>query len=457
MPEQVRLEDYELENLLGTVDVLAYPPEQALAQFEALRQGLQDHGRPSDLLWALLNSGVHSRRLAEDIGTQLYSWDAESKLGQIDDGEFRLFVMLYDQLRRITGSQLGAPPINLLDMRLVLQKRLDEEGFLSVSSKGGLYRFLAHANSGMVMDGPFGTPVREHIEELLGRTDPMTALEDYLFLFLVNEETPLLKTSPHEEETVNEYPAKAANRKRYLRDCWEEDGFLFARGGSPAPLNTRVYVNPRAEFMTELFTAFRRELLRSGAYFNMKTPMLIGDGGEYRTDKLVIYGDIAQREKLRAAVDRVYQKHRPMFGFETPKFAIPWRRGPQFQRADGIAVTTQPRFRDQAVGERRGRNRSDFSHNSLMAHLLAHMTVAAHEQGLWVGDPSFPAAQVFDQLCRERDLNPDIPALNASSDPQAIFELATGQPEFSIADPDDGYDPLGGGHDYDEKDDSDEW
>jgi|GEM_PF-6576211 hypothetical protein len=355
-------------------------------------------------------------------------------LGDIPDETLLRILGIYFQMDRTHLHEGGDGRISSM-----ISKRLSPQQLMQAWSKGALHRFVAFATSKRISPNtsefvsqrkqlpflcsniqrePSNNRRKKYEDELKNSCYAFLTAEEHLLHPPTDLRLPLeAMASPQ----VRRHNRRAEHMARYVRGAeFMDSGWLYKYG---LESGIRVYMNARVGHGPDLFREVDRAARKLRIQFDFKTPIK-GDRSLGYTDDLVLYPTLDQRDEIRELILMIAKTQGDRLGFETPKFAIPFRMGEDMRIIPGVAISSDPSFYDESP---LGTDKMHYhSLNSLLSKILALLMIEAHSQDMWLDDPNFDTEGVFDRLCTEHRLNPYIPALNNDDNPEDFYEFATG-------------------------------
>lgn len=223
---------------------------------------------------------------------------------------------------------------------------------------------------------------------------------------------------------------KEGGTYRFIPESTDKD-HLWLYGSNekekPSGPRVRIYINVKPDSRIDIFEYAHEQLKLWQVPHTIKilaTPKLENLS---RIDTIVIYTEPGFHRRLRPALNGIFREGKHAFRSETPRFAMPWRLGPNFEATPGVSVAAQPNW-ELAIPEVIPKEKEkENSFNGLMARILTIMVLFARDHGYHVSDPNFRAEKFFMDSCLKCGLNPRIPAINANDSIEDYYQLVTGQ------------------------------
>ena len=338
--------------------------------------------------------------------------------------EFLRCLMLQDQLARFSLSELRLSESSLRRGALEPYFR-NPEFLLGMSSRGALQHFLLWARhnlgpemlDGMLEEDPSGDLLRNIVLGFLIDQPGETVMSDVEFeKFSVRHSVKVMDCEQEDYDCVRQ----GKNKKDENAPHWLYSDYAENKRGH---CRARIYLNPHPDFLIEVFRSIHDRLRLWSIPHAIKVIVNPGPENLVASDLVVVYTSPTFHRKLRPALNGTLRDIRDVLRPETPKFAMPWRTGPNFEMVQGVAIAAEPRV-DAEILKDAGIKRS---FNQVTSSILRDLVLIAKEERYHVSDRAFPVEDVFDELCRHYGLNPKIPALNTDDSVEDYYRLVTGQ------------------------------
>ena len=161
----------------------------------------------------------------------------------------------------------------------------------------------------------------------------------------------------------------------------------------------RFYFNLKPEHVAQVFSKTAEAFCDAGLHSQMKIPM-VGDTEVFnRLDKMVVYFDAEEEQKVLQVLENLYGNNPEAFDETgTPRFTaeVKNQRG---EKMVGIGFAEEPPFRNESFG-------------SIRAKVLADVYLDAKHSGRSVFDPNFDFGASFRTACLKYQVDPQNPAFN---------------------------------------------
>lgn len=172
----------------------------------------------------------------------------------------------------------------------------------------------------------------------------------------------------------------------------------------------RFYFNLKPEYVGQVFSKTAEAFRDAGLHSQMKIPMA-GDARAFnRLDKMVVYFDAEEEQRVLQVLENLYRSSPEAFDETgTPRFTaeVKNQRG---EKMAGIGFAEEPPFRNESFG-------------TIRAKVLADVYVEAKNSRRSITDPNFDFASAFRRACLKYQVDPQNPAFNMQRGPEKFSEL----------------------------------
>ena len=173
----------------------------------------------------------------------------------------------------------------------------------------------------------------------------------------------------------------------------------------------RFYFNLRPEYVGQIFHKTAEAFRDAGLHSQMKIPM-VGEAEVFnRLDKMVIYFDAEEEQKVLQVLENVYSSNQGAFDDTgIPRFTaeVKNQRG---EKMAGVGFAEEPPFRTESFG-------------TIRAKVLADVYIEARNSRRSISDPNFDFETAFRRACLKHQVDPQNPAFNLQRDrPEKFKEL----------------------------------
>lgn len=172
----------------------------------------------------------------------------------------------------------------------------------------------------------------------------------------------------------------------------------------------RFYFNLKLEHVGRVFSKTAEAFRGAGLHSQMKIPMA-GDARKFnRLDKMVVYFDAEEEQKVLQVLENLYRSNPEAFDETgTPRFTaeVKNQRG---EKMAGIGFAEEPPFRNESFG-------------SIRAKVLADVYIEARNSRRSINDPNFDFESAFRRVCLKYQVDPQNPAFNLQRGQEKFSEL----------------------------------
>lgn len=294
-------------------------------------------------------------------------------------------------------------------------KQLSREQIESVESSLEKERAIAE----------FNEYVKKHQAEIERELQQGRDLDELFYHDFYNnniDELKYRKDDPRVQMLEQEYTAQVAQvRENLLRQAQGGRGLMLMDNGywlycdvndsfrNQAALG-RFYLNLKPEHVGKIFAQAADIFRNEGLHSQMKIP-LRGDVDVFnRLDKMVVYFDAEEEQKVLQVLENLYHSNREAFDETgTPRFTAEVKDGKGESMA-GVGFGEEPAFRNNSFG-------------TIRAKILADVYLDAKYSRLSVSDPRFNFESSFRRACMKYQVDPQTPAFNLSRGSEKFSEL----------------------------------
>jgi hypothetical protein len=227
---------------------------------------------------------------------------------------------------------------------------------------------------------------------------------------------------PAVQRLAREYSAQINTvRENLLREAQRGRGLMLMDNGYWLYCNTnggfrsraalgRFYFNLKPEYVAQVFYKTAQAFRDAGLHSQMKIPVA-GDVRVFnRLDKMVVYFDSSEEQRVLQVLEKIYRSIPEAFDETgTPRFTAEVKNA-RGEKMTGIGFGEEPPFRNESFG-------------TIRAKVLAEVYLDAKYSGRLVSDPNFDFETSFRRACLKYQVDPQNPAFNLQRGQKNFSEL----------------------------------
>ncbi|QQS61252.1 MAG: FHA domain-containing protein [Candidatus Moraniibacteriota bacterium] len=165
----------------------------------------------------------------------------------------------------------------------------------------------------------------------------------------------------------------------------------------------RLYFNLKPEYVKQIFSKTVEAFHESGLHSQMKIPLYGNAKAFNRFDKMVIYFDAEEEQKVLQILENLHKNN--IEGFDetgVPRFTVEVKNQ-RNEKMLGVGFAEEPLFRNESFG-------------TIRTKILAEVFMEARNFRHAMTDPNFNFDSVFSRVCLKYQVDPQNPAFNFRKD-----------------------------------------
>lgn len=267
--------------------------------------------------------------------------------------------------------------------------------------------------------------VKKHQSEIENQLQQGRDLDELFYhdFYNSNIDNPKYRENdPVVQNLIKEYSSQVnAVRENLLRESQAGQGPAPMDNGYWLYVNTnggfrnrsalgRIYFNLKPEHVGQFFYKTAKAFYDAGLHSQMKIPMIGNAEAFNRLDKMVVYFDEEEEQKVLQILENLYRSNPEAFDETgTPRFTaeIKNQRG---EKMAGIGFAEEPPFRNESFG-------------SIRAKILADVYIEARNLRRSISDRNFDFEAAFRRACLKYQVDPQNPAFNLQRGSEKFTEL----------------------------------